>query len=404
MHRIIVVALLSFVACGNDVDPDLVAERQLPAAVAADVQTVSHANNQFALDLLGVLPPAGNQFFSPFSISTAMWMLDAGAAGETDAEIRAALHATLPSAQAHQAYGAMLDSLAVGRSFDLYTLATANRLFGQDGLAFQQPFLDITADAYGAPLQPVDFRNATETVDTINQWVSEQTEAMIPDLLESVSPDALLVLVNAIVFKGKWALPFDRDLTRPAPFTLASGERVDVMTMETEGPVRSVAIAGGQLGMLTFRGGDLSMLVLVPDEASGLPALEASLSADSLAAAIASAPAEYRMRVKLPRFGFESELALPQTLQALGIVSAFDPARADLSGIDGTHPLYVEKAVHKAVIAVDEEGAQAAAGTAVGTDVVSLPPELAVDRPFLFLIYDHVTGSILFLGRVDDPR
>ncbi|HUQ06964.1 MAG TPA: serpin family protein [Kofleriaceae bacterium] len=402
MRRHLAVALLSVTACGNDADPDLVAERQLPPAVTADVQAVSTANNQFALDMLRVLPPAENQFFSPFSISTALWMLDAGAAGDTDAELRAALHATLPGTQAHEAYGAMLDSLEVGRSFDLYTLATANRLFGQDGLAFQQPFLDLTADAYGAPLQPVDFR--TDARDTINAWVSEQTDAMIPELFDELDGDTVLVLANAIVFKGKWTQAFDRARTRPAPFTLASGAQVDVSMMSKSDLLRRARIDGGQLGVMSFRGRDLSMVVLVPDEASGLPALEARLTADSLVAAITGASGEETVNVRMPKFSFEAELPLPQTLQALGVTAAFDPARADLSGIDGTRSLFVTSAVHKAVIAVDEDGAEAAAGTGVSDGPVSFPPELVLDRPFLFLIHDHVTGSILFLGRVNDPR
>lgn len=394
-------ALLSITAC-KDVDPDLVAERQLPEAVVADVQAVSRANNQFALDMLRVLPPTGNQFFSPFSISTALWMLDAGAAGDTDAEIRAALHATLPGARAHQAFGAMLDSLERGRSFDLYTLATANRLFGQAGVAFQQPFLDITEDAYGAPLQPVDF--GADAVDVINAWVSDQTDARIPDLLPPLRADTMLVLVNAIVFKGKWVTVFDRAMTGPAPFTLASGEQVDVTMMAKWEVIARASIDGGVLGVLPFRGGDLSMIVLVPDAPGGLPALEANLTAESIAAALARATYAQLTMVRLPRFAFEAELPLPQTLQALGIRSAFEPGLADLSGIDGTRSLYVQEAIHKAVISVDEDGADAAAGTASGTGPVSAPPVLAVDRPFLFLIHDHVTGSILFLGRVDDPR
>lgn len=402
MRRSLAVALLSITACGSDGDPDLVAERQLPAAIAADVQAVSRANNQLALDMLGVLPPAGNQFFSPFSISTALWMLDAGAAGDTDAEIRTALHATLPGAQAHEAYGAMLDSLEVGRSFDLYTLATANRLFGQEGFAFQQAFLDITGNAYGAPLQPVDFRG--DAVATINDWVSEQTDAMISELLPPLSADTVLVLVNAIVFKGKWVVAFERERTGPAPFTLASGERVDVAMMTKSDLLRVVQVDGGRLAVLPFRGRDLSMIVLVPDEASGLSALEANLTAESLASAIARAIYEQRTVVKLPKLAFESKIELPQTLQALGIVSAFDPGRADLSGIDGTRSLYVQEAVHKAVISVDEDGAEAAAGTGASVGPTSSPPEFVVDRPFLFLIHDHVTDSILFLGRVNDPR
>ncbi len=401
--------LAPLAACGSPADPDLVAERRLPAAVAADVQAVSRANNQFALDLLGVLPSAGNQFFSPFSISTALWMLDAGAAGDTDAELRAALHATLPGAQAHQAYGAMLDSLEVGRSFDLYTLATANRLFGQQGFTFLQPYLDLTADAYGAPLAPVDFQNATAALAEINGWVSDRTDAKIPALLDEVAPDTALVLVNAIVFKGRWVREFERDRTGLSPFTLASGEQVDVTMMAKDDDVALVSLEGGRLGVLPFRGRDLSMMVLVPDQPRGLPTLEAALTAESLAAAIAAADAqladgERDTLVMLPKFAFEAELALPEALQALGIVSAFDPDRADLSGIDGTRQLSVQKAVHKAVILVDEAGAEAAAATAIGVGPTSAPPELVVDRPFVFFIYDHVTGSILFLGRVNDPR
>jgi serpin B len=242
-------------------------------------------------------------------------------------------------------------------------------------------------------------------INTINGWVSEQTDAMIPELMPALESDTVLVLVNAIVFKGKWTTAFDRARTAPAPFTLASGERVDVTTMEKSDVVRRSAIDGGQLAVLPFRGRDLSMVLLVPAEAGGLPALQASLTADALAAAIARAgDSEQTMQVRLPKFSFDAELPLEETLQALGITSAFDPTRADLSGIDGTRSLYVTKAVHKAVISVDEAGAEAAAGTGVGAGPVSLPPELVVDRPFLFLIYDHVTGSVLFLGRVDDPR
>jgi serpin B len=404
--------ILPIAACGTEpTDPDLVAERALPAEVAADVLAVSHANNQFALDTLAVLPAGGNQFFSPFSITTALWMLDAGAAGDTDAELRSALHATLPGEQAHTAYGAMLDSLEIGRDFELYTLATANRLFGQQGFGFLPAFLDLTGEAYNAPLEPVDFADGEAARSTINSWVSDQTDAKIPELLApgALSSDTRLALVNAILFKGKWVNQFDPAKTRDEAFTLASGEQVSVPMMQKSDDVAIVAIEGGQLGVLPFRGKDMSMMIVVPDAPDGLPALEGALTADSLAAAIATAEGQALGEdkgnfVALPKFTFETEIDLIEPLEALGITSVFDSALADLSGIDGTRSLFVQTAVHKAVIAVDEEGAEAAAATAIGVGPTSEPPELRVDRPFVFFIYDHVTHSILFLGRVNDPR
>ncbi|MBX3156727.1 MAG: serpin family protein [Deltaproteobacteria bacterium] len=410
MRHALALALV-LAACGDSSpDPDLTTERKIPAALAADVHAVAQANNQFALDALAVLPAEGNQFFSPFSISTALWMLDAGAAGDTDAELRAALHASLPGDAAHHAYGAMLDSLEVGRSFELYTLATANRLFGQKGAPFLQPFLDLTANAYGAPLESLDFRSDPEAArGVINDWVADRTDDKIPELLEagSVGNDARLVLANAIVFKGKWVHQFDPARTAPGKFTLASSAQVDTPMMSKKDDVARVELPGGYLGVLPFRGKDLSMMVLVPDEANGLPALEEGLTAASLATAIATAEQHVasgkEMTVILPKFKFETELDLREVLPRLGIVSAFDE-RADLSGIDGTRDLVVQKAVHKAVIAVDEQGAEAAAATGVVVGPTSLPPQFVVDRPFVFFIYDHVTGSILFLGRVNDPR
>jgi serpin B len=404
--RPLLVALLLVAGCG-DGSHDNRAARRLPAEIQGDADAVVVANNQFACDLyaqLGV--QEGNLFLSPFSISTALAMVDAGAAGQTDTELRNALHFTLAGAQLHAAYGALLASLNIGRDSGEYTLATANRLFGQQGFAFLPAFLATTRDDYGAELLPVDFEGDAEGArGTINEWVSSQTDGKIPELFESGSLDSStrLALANAILFKGKWVEQFDKADTRDAPFHLAGGGTVTAPLMSRQGPIAIATIPGGQLGVLTFRGEDLSMIVLLPDEPDGLPTVEAALSGEALKQWIGAAVAMEEASVTLPKFGVTSSFDLGTVLGALGIVTAFDPNAADLSGIDGQRDLYLQQAVHKAVVAVDEEGAEAAAATGIGAGATSAPPAFVVDHPFLFLIYDEVTGSVLFLGRVVDP-
>jgi serpin B len=333
-------------------------------------------------------------------------MLDAGAAGETDAELRSALHFTLPGERAHEAYGALLGSLAVGRGFGAYTLATANRLFGQQGFEFLPGFLATTKDHYGAELMPVDFAGDAEGArGAVNEWVRGETDGKIGELFEPGSLDGTtrLVLANAILFKGKWDDRFDD--TRDRPFRIADGTQVTVPLMTKQDAIAIARIPGGRLGVMPFRGKDLSMLVLLPDEPSGLPAIEQQLSAASLAEWIGRARADgRRAAVALPRFRLEAALDLKEVLEALGVVTAFDPSRADFSAMNGRRDLHLQKTVHKAVIAVDEEGAEAAAATGAGAGVVSVPQSFEVDRPFVLMIYDHVTGAVLFMGRVMDPR
>lgn len=403
-------------ACGDSgsgSDPDVFAARELPAAVKDDAAVIARANNQFALDLYAQLAADnGNLFLSPFSISTALAMTDAGAAGATDQELRQALHFTLPGERLHAGYHALLDSLDTGRGFGVYTLATANRMFGQVGLPFLDNFLAITRNDYGAELQQVDFiRDFEAARATVNKWVADQTDGKIDPLFApgSIDETMRLVLANAILFKGNWANHFDRNRTADAAFHLADGRAVQTRMMHREGALAMAQIPGGRLAMLPFRGKDLSMLVLLPFEIDGLPALEAQLTVDALAESVRraeaaqAAPTSEKLEIALPRFGITKELALPEVLDKLGMASAFDSTAADFSGIDGRRDLYIQRVVHKATITVDEDGAEAAAATGVGVGTTSLPQPFVADHPFVFAIYDHVTGSILFLGRVQDP-
>ena len=389
--------------------PDVLTARKLPAAIEGDATAVVAANNQFACDVYAkaAAGTATNAVFSPFSISTALAMLDAGAAGNTDTELRAALHFTLPPAQLQAAYGALLTSLDTGRSYGAYTLATADRVYGQQGFAFEQSFLDTTKDDYHAPFESLDFAtNPDASRTTINQWVASQTDDKIPELFApgSIDPSTRLVLANAIVFKGDWDTQFDPSKTMTASFHVAGGADVSTPLMHASLPIALGRFGNANLGVLPFRGKDISLVVIVPDDADGLPAIEAQLTGDALTHAIATAqPAGESLDVTLPKFALTQNQGLDALLDSLGVHDAFVPDVADLSGIDGNHDLYVQTVIHDAMITVDEHGAEAAAATGIGVGTASLPPQLTADHSFAFAIYDSVTGSILFMGRVLDP-
>lgn len=404
MTKLIALALVA----GCSSPPDALTARQLPAALQADAASVVVSNNQFACDVYGQLvTPNTNLVFSPFSISTAFAMLDAGARGQTDTELRDTFHFTLPDDRIHAAYGALLASLDTGRDFNTYTLAVANRLFGQEGFPFAPDYLTITKDDYQAELLPVDFANNVEAArQTIDRWVADQTDQKIPELFGQGDLDSstVLALVNAILFKGNWAHHFDHDRTHDDAFHKGDGTTVTATLMAKTDTIAIGQIPGGQIGVLPFDGKDLEMVVLLPDAADGLAALEAQLTGAAISGWIADAqPGTEANDVVLPKFAITSGFSLPDTLVKLGIVSAFDPDLADLSGIDGARDLFVDKAVHKAMITVDEDGAEAAAATGIGVGDASAPEPFRADHPFVFAIYDVVTGSILFMGRVADP-
>lgn len=228
------------------------------------------------------------------------------------------------------------------------------------------------------------------------------------DLIAEGQVDDLtrLVLASAIYFKGQWAEPFPEEGTKEAPFRLASGKTVQVPTMHRTESFRSMEGETLRAVEIPYLGGDLSMIVLVPKDANGLPALEKALDAQRLREWLSSLEPS-QLSLALPKFRFSSRLELPKTLQALGMKDAFDARRADFSAMTGGPDLYIGFVVHEAFIGVDEKGTEAAAATAVGMKLLGLPPKptpFRVDRPFLFVIRENRTGCILFLGRVLDPR
>lgn len=375
------------------------------------MDAVVRGNSQFALDLYGQLAQEpGNLFFSPYSISSALAMTLGGASGETAKQMADVLHLTLPSNELHPAFGALNVRLLETKDDAGYQLNVANRLWGQQGYGFVPGYLALTRDAYGAEVQTVDFARATEEArGQINSWVEDQTKGKISNLIPPGVLDSLtrLVLTNAIHFKGDWATPFPESATRDAPFFLSGEDEVMVPLMNRRGSYRYGEGEDLKILELPYGKGNLSLVVLLPDTRNGLGALEAKFDAEQLDRWIAGLRRQ-EVAVALPRFSLNSQFTLNQALSKLGMSLPFQPGQADFSGMDGSRELYITAAIHKAFVDVNEEGTEAAAATGIVVGVRSaLPSEPKVfraDHPFLFLIRDTRTGSILFLGRLANPQ
>ena len=362
-------------------------------------------NTTFALNLYHSLRSRpGNLFLSPYSISSALAMTYAGARGETAAQMRSTLHFALPDGTLHSAFHA-LDSILTSRTdgSGALRLDLANAIWGQSDYPFTPEYLSLLADAYVAEVERADFAVDPEAARTqINAWVLRKTSGKIAELLAPgvVTTGTRLVLANAIYFYGMWKMPFDKDKTVLAPSYLLDGKQVLVPMMQRKAMYRYAEGPEYQAIELPYNGETLAMLILLPRPGS-FPAFETGFTAARLAA-ILDALHPQEVALSLPRFEFNAKFALAETLAALGMPVAFQPALADFSGMDGTRDLSIDFVIHKAFISVDEEGTEAAAATGVGMRL-TLATTMNVEHPFLFLIRDVETGALLFVGRVVDP-
>ena len=384
-----------------------------PVVAPEEASSLAAGNSAFAFDLYSTLGAEdGNLFFSPYSISTALAMTYAGAAGETADQMAGTLHFDLPGDALHAAFNAYALDLEARAKADVdgtpFELSIANSLWGQDGFAFRPEFLDLLAENYAAGMRLVDFVADPEASRrVINQWVSDETRKKIEDLIPEGAIDDMtrLVLANAIYFKASWMSAFDPDATASEAFHRLSGDSVDVPMMHADESYRYGIGDGYQAIDLPYQSGDMSMVVLLPDEGR-FEAFEDALGPDLLEQ-ILGQMTYGQVRLGLPRFTYESAFSLKDALEGLGMTDAFDPDRADFSGMDGNRDLYIGSVLHKAFVAVDEEGTEAAAATAVIMGLTSAPAgepiTITVDRPFIYLIRDGQTGAILFFGRVVDP-
>lgn len=357
----------------------------------------------------------GNLVLSPYSVAVALGMTLPGAGGRTAAEMRdvlgvtsdARFHGGLNALTTHVEGLAGPQERADGTKADL-ALDGANQLYGQNGVGWERDFLDLLAREYGAGLRTVDFQSASDEARVlINDWVAGRTQDLIPELIPAGALDHLtrLVLVNALYLKAPWESPFEKSLTESMPFHRPDGSSVDVDTMVQ--PMLTTTMSKGdgwRAARLPYAGRTLAMTLVLPDPGR-LREVERSLSSGGLAE-VMSTGRRAMLDVRLPKWTFRTQAPLNDVLQQLGMRTAFDPKQADFRPMtEEDLDLYVSAVLHEGFIAVDEEGTEAAAATAVVMRDTSAPvtEPFHVDRPFLFAIHDAEYGTPLFLGRVDDP-
>ncbi|WP_137285219.1 serpin family protein [Halorussus salinisoli] len=381
-------------------------------------------NVGFALDLLAVLRDQQddpNLFVSPYSVSVALAMTYAGARGTTAEEMADALNFVLGRDDLHPAFGSLETEFARrnedGQEANVRTapddddsdpgpafeFTTANSVWGQEDYPFREEFLDLLDAYYGAGLNLVDFEGDSEAArERINEWVAEQTDDRIEDLLPQGSIDTMtrLVLTNAIYFSARWQYPFSEESTEPRPFTALGGSTAEVPTMHQSVETQYARIDGHQLVELPYANAETSMVVVLPAEGE-FEAFEESLTVDRLAIMLDQTTTAL-VDLALPKFEVESAFSLVEAMKTLGMTEAF--TGADFGGMAEGGDLQVSDIVHQSFVSVDERGTEAAAATAVIMEE-SLPPkqvEMTVDRPFLFYIRDRPTETPLFFGRVTD--
>jgi len=383
-----------------------------PTVAEDDLRVLVDGNNAFALDMYRSLPPDGNLVYSPFSISLALGMTHAGARGETESQMADTLHFELPQERLHPAFNSLDLALEEttkpsGEDQEPLQLNIANAVWAEQTFSFVQEFLDTIARNYGAGINLADFiHNYEPTRKEINDWVSEETNDKIQDLLpeDSLDSDTRMVLVNAIYFKADWLDQFDAGDTFDVPFHLLDGSTVEVPMMHQGMHIPYLQGDGFQAVELAYAGNTAAMDIIVPDE-DNFEAFDAALDTETLNG-IFSSMQPTSVELGLPKFTFTSDFGLADQLQSMGMKDAFDRNLADFSGMTGNRDLFISDVVHKAFIALDEDGTEAAAATGVIVGVTSAPMfdiNLVVDRPFIFVIRDLQSGQILFMGRVVNP-
>lgn len=384
-----------------------------PVVDFSDMTTLVKGNSGFAFDLYQALKKEdGNIFYSPYSISLALAMTYAGARGETAKQMVDTLRYQLDQSALHSAFNSLDIELgkrgegAKGKDGEGFRLNIVNAIWGQRDYKFLSTYLDILAENYGAGLRILDFQSAPEQSRiTINNWVSDQTESRIKDLIPKGSIDFLtrLVLTNAIYFNAAWKLPFQPEATANGPFHLINGGDVTVpMMKQTEN--FGYAKSGNYLAVeLPYDGDELSMVILMNDGGK-FSDFENTLKSPAVTAIIDELK-NTRVALTMPKFEFESEFGLKETLMGMGMAEPFRDS-ADFSGMSTQSDLHIDDVVHKAFVSVDEAGTEAAAASAVIVGTTSMPLEpltVTLDRPFIFMIRDIKTGTILFIGRVMNP-
>jgi len=384
-----------------------------PDVSQIEIESLVDGNSAFAFNLYQQLIDNGeNLFYSPYSLSLALAMTYAGARGETAQEMANTLHFYLSQDKLHPAFNWLDIELAKrgegaeGKDDEGFRLNIVNAIWGQENYRFLDDFLDVLAENYGAGLRILDFIKSTEeSRTTINKWVSQQTEERIEELIPQGAIDAAtrLVLTNAIYFNAAWMYPFDEKNTVDGDFNFLNGDTVIVPMMSQTELLNYMKGNNYQVVELPYDGNELSMLLIMPDEGS-FASFEQALD-NELIDNILSQLGTKQVVLSMPKFEFRTEVGLKQILPAMGMPTAFS-GMADFSGMTGNHDLFIGDVLHEAFVSVDEAGTEAAAATAVIMKLTAAEEmvTMSLDHPFIFLIRDIKTGTVLFVGRVLNPK
>lgn len=346
-----------------------------------------------------------NIFVSPASVSMALSMAANGAGGTTrDAILKTLAIQGLSLDELNRSNANLMGMIQ--NPDPKVTLTIANSLWARKGVPFRKPFLDLNREIYHAEVSDLDFMDPG-SAGVINRWVSDATRGKIPAMIDAIRPDDVMFLLNAIYFKGMWTDAFDKKLTTGRPFTLKGGSTVNVPMMSQSGKYRYLKGDGFQAISLPYGKERVSMYLFLPDQAVGIDGFHRTLTAESWASWISRFHPE-EGSVILPRFRMEYEAQLNETLSAMGMADAFDPRKADFTGMLDAREVFISQVKHKTFVEVNEEGTEAAAATSIGISVTSMRPtqpfHLVFDHPFFCAIRDNETGAVLFMGTIQDPR
>ena len=370
------------------------------------IQQIVKANNQFAFDLYSEFKEESkdeNIFFSPYSISVALTMTYEGARGKTAKEMQSVLHILEDENLRRANFAKIINE--INKPDKKYKLHTANALWPRIDFQLLEEYQNTIERYYGGKITPLDYLKEPEkSRQTINGWVEDKTEDKIKDLIPQgyLTPSTVLVLTNAIYFKGTWILQFDPKDTQDEDFTTSGGRVVKVPMMRLLGKDAEFNYAETdevQILELLYEGEDLSMLIILPKE-NNLEKIEKFITPEKLSE-WKNMLKKQRVDIYIPKFKFETKYFMAETLKKMGMPTAFTTG-ADFSGINGEGGIWIDKVIHQAFVEVNEEGTEAAAATGVIMGGTVLPLFKA-DHPFIFIIQQRDTGNILFLGRVEDP-
>jgi serine protease inhibitor len=374
----------------------------LPRALTSAEREVIAGSNRFAFELLRQTvahEAADNVLLSPLSASMALGLTLNGAREETFAEMRRTLgFEGLDQAAINASYRSLIDLLrTVDPGVDM---RVANSIWSRSGYPFHASFFEAPKAYFDAEVATLDFDDAA--VRRINAWVDGATRGRITEIIEYIPGNVVMYLINAIYFKGTWVYRFDPARTRDAPFHMADGSSRTVRMMSRTGPAALHTAADGTTVLeQTYGRGAFAMTIVLPPPGTGVDELIGRLSPELWQEWLAGLTPGEQLRVELPRFRLELDYTLNDPLSAAGMPDAFDPARADFSGMS-PHRLYISEVRQKTFVEVNEEGTEAAAVTSVAM-AESLGPGLTADRPFLLAIRERFSGALLFLGKVGAP-